>query len=81
MSAIHSVIAVKKTNKINLAHNNFSDFNNFTIYINNGIRSQDLGFYQGKYNGYSVRFEPIVILNTLFTLCYQLVIKINYWTT
>ncbi|MCR6642498.1 MAG: hypothetical protein NVV82_26790 [Sporocytophaga sp.] len=32
----------------------------------NGIRTHDMTFYQGKDNGYSIRFESIVILNTLF---------------
>ncbi|MCR6642488.1 MAG: hypothetical protein NVV82_26740 [Sporocytophaga sp.] len=35
-------------------------------YIDNGIRTHDMTFYQSKDNGYTIRFESIVILNTLF---------------
>lgn len=36
------------------------------VYIDYGIRSHNMGFYHGKDNGYFVRFESIVILNTIF---------------
>ena len=35
-------------------------------FIDDGIHSQNMNFYQGKDNGYFVRFESIVILNTIF---------------
>ncbi len=35
-------------------------------YIDNGIRTYDMDFYHGKDNGYFLRFESIIILNTIF---------------
>lgn len=35
-------------------------------YIDNGIRTHNVGFYHGKDDGYILRFESIIILNTLF---------------
>ncbi|MNK15590.1 hypothetical protein D3C87_337360 [compost metagenome] len=35
-------------------------------YIDNGIKAYDLDFYSGKDDGYFIRFESIIILNTIF---------------
>lgn len=37
-------------------------------YIDNGIKTYDMDFYHGKDNGYFLRFESIIILNTIFYL-------------